>query len=51
MHANAALSLTQNRQSPAKETLKNSVSSILDLGESKTYIAPSVHFPIFSVSP
>jgi toxin FitB len=23
----------------------------LDLGESKTYIAPSVHFPIFSVSP
>lgn len=24
MHANAALSLTQNRQSPAKETLKKS---------------------------
>jgi len=35
----------------AKETLKNSVSSILDLGKSKTYIASSVHFPIFSVSP
>jgi hypothetical protein len=34
-----------------KETLKNSASSILDLGKSKTYIAPSVYFPIFSVSP
>ena len=33
-----------------KETLKNSASSILDLGKSKTYIAPSVYFPIFSVS-
>ena len=34
----------------SKETLKNSVSPILDLGKSKTYIASSVHFPIFSVS-
>ena len=39
------------RQRAAKETLKNSVSPILDLRKSKAYIAPSVHFPIFSVSP
>src|SRR5215203_2465982 len=43
------LTPSQTAKVQLRETLKNSVSSILDLGKSKTYIAPSVHFPIFSV--
>jgi len=33
MHANAALSLTQNRQSPAKDTLKKAENAIVGMAK------------------